>query len=138
MQPVRSKPARIALVAAGVVCVGIGTVGVFVPVLPTTPFLLLAAACFMRSSQRLHTWLIEHPRLGPYVRGFVDGEGVPRRVKKVALLTLWPFVALSIAIVAIGTRSWPSAGVFATLVLTMAALVTRYILKKPTRAEDSA
>lgn len=59
----------------------------FVPILPTTPFLLLSAFCYARSSERLHRWLISHPRFGVYVVGFLYGGGIPRRAKRAALLT---------------------------------------------------
>lgn len=128
----RSAPARAALVAVGVVSVGLGTVGIVVPVLPTTPFLLLAAACFVRASPRMHDWLLTHPRLGPYV-SFVDGGGMPARAKRNALVVLWVAIGGSSAIaVASGAPVGVKGAVVGTL-LVVAVLVTRYVRRLPTR-----
>ena len=71
---VRQPWLRAVLLAAGWLSVALGVIGIFLPVLPTTPFLLLAAACFVRSSQRVYIWLVTHPRLGPWIRDYLDGE----------------------------------------------------------------
>lgn len=83
------------LIASGSISLALGVLGIFVPILPTTPFLLLAAACFVRSSERLHRWLLEHRHLGPYLRDFTRGEGVPVRTKTAAVLTLWASITVS-------------------------------------------
>ncbi|MFO7741562.1 MAG: YbaN family protein [Anaerolineae bacterium] len=80
---------RYFLTAAGVVAVGLGLLGVFVPLLPTTPFLLLAAGCWMRSSQRLHDWLLDHRWFGDYVRNYVEYRAVRPRARLVTLVLLW-------------------------------------------------
>lgn len=64
-------------------------VGIIVPLLPTTPFLLLAAACFIRSSDRLYRWLISHKWLGPYIKNYREYRAVSRRTKIMTLLLLW-------------------------------------------------
>jgi uncharacterized membrane protein YbaN (DUF454 family) len=130
----RSAPARAVLVAVGVVSVGLGTVGIVVPVLPTTPFLLLAAACFVRASPRMHDWLLTHPRLGPYV-SFVDGGGMPARAKRNALVVLWITIGASSSVaLASDAAVQVKAAVVATL-LAVAVLVTRYVRRLPTRRE---
>jgi len=127
--------ARPLLVAGGLVSVAVGVVGIALPVLPTTPFLLLAAWCFARSSERLHRWLVTHRRLGVYVVGFVYGGGIPRRAKITALVVLWVSVSVSGVVVA-----WrldgplPSLALVAFLVV-MAAGVSAYILTRPTGGE---
>ncbi len=88
-EPRATGPLRHILFAAGCVCVGLGVVGIVVPVLPTTPFLLLAAACFLRSSPRLHKWLLNSPLLGGYIRHYRDGTGIPPRSKLTAIGLLW-------------------------------------------------
>ena len=77
----RPRLLRYALFAIGWLSVALGVIGIFLPVLPTTPFLLLAAACFARSSPRFYQWLVEHPRLGPWIRDYLDGNGIPLKIK---------------------------------------------------------
>lgn len=77
------------LVAIGVLAVGLGTVGVFVPLLPTTPFLLLAAACFIRSSNRLYVWLIRHRWFGSYIRNYREHRAITLTTKIAMLTLLW-------------------------------------------------
>lgn len=66
-----------------------GLVGIVVPLLPTTPFLLLAAALFFRSSPRAYHWLLHHRYLGPYIRNFRENRSIPLRAKVIALSLLW-------------------------------------------------
>jgi uncharacterized membrane protein YbaN (DUF454 family) len=77
------------LVTAGSLCVVLAVLGVFLPLLPTTPFLLLASACYVRSSERLHGWLMGNRLLGGYIRNFKERRGVPLRAKVVTVLLLW-------------------------------------------------
>lgn len=119
------------LLLIGTVALGLGVIGMFVPILPTTPFLLLAAYCFARSSERLHRWLVNHPRLGMYIVGLVYGGAIPRRAKRTALLALWPGIAASVALVAWRVDD-PSVRVSASLVIiAVATTVTWYILSRP-------
>jgi uncharacterized membrane protein YbaN (DUF454 family) len=74
---------------AGVLAVALGILGIFLPLLPTTPFLLLASACFARGSTRLHRWLLSHRVFGEYLRNFEEGRGIPRKAKIVATALLW-------------------------------------------------
>jgi len=130
-----SRAARVALTAAGAVCVGLGAVGVFLPVLPTTPFLLLAAACFVRGSPRLHRWLLGHRRLGPYVSGFVEGGSMTMHAKRVSIVGLWLAIGLSAALVLWQAGPTTAALVTVGVLLLVAILVTRYILRRPTTPE---
>lgn len=91
-----SRILRLFLVAAGFVCTALAVVGIFLPLLPTVPFLLLAAACFARSSERFHTWLLNHPQLGPMLRGYLEGRGIPLRAKLVSLALLWFAIPVSV------------------------------------------
>jgi uncharacterized protein len=81
---------RILFAALGCLFVVIGVVGIFVPLLPTTPFLLLASACFARSSKRLHNWLRTHGTFGRLLRDYEDGRGIPLRGKILAMAMMWP------------------------------------------------
>ena len=87
------------LVATGFICVGIGVVGVVVPLLPTTPFLLLAAYCFLRGSPRWHAWLLGNRVFGRYIHDYLMYRAVPRRTKIGALAVLWACLSVSAALV---------------------------------------
>jgi len=91
-----SRAARTLLVVCGTVALALGLVGVFLPLLPTTPFLLLAAACYARSSTRLHDWLLNHRVFGEYIRDYRDRRGMKLRAKIVALGLLWLMIGSSI------------------------------------------
>ena len=125
-QQVRSRTLRYVLFACGCLSVVLGVIGIFLPVLPTTPFLLLAAACFARSSQRFYLWLVLHPKLGPWVRDYLEGEGLPLKGKIWALALMWTSISLSVWIVPL-----PWVRVF---MLVSAISVTIYILKQKTRS----
>jgi uncharacterized membrane protein YbaN (DUF454 family) len=86
-------------VGAGTLSLILGIAGIFLPLLPTTPFLLLASACYVRGSERLHRRLLEHPHLGPYIRNFEEGKGIPRRAKVTVILLMWVTCAFSIYLV---------------------------------------
>jgi integral membrane protein len=79
----------------GWIAVAIGTIGVVVPGLPTTVFFIIAAACFSRSSPRFEQWVLDRPGVGPMVRDYRDGAGMPRRAKLVAALSIGFVVSLS-------------------------------------------
>jgi hypothetical protein len=81
------------LTVAGFVALGVGVIGVFIPLLPTTPFLLLAATCFFRSSDRLYAWLIHHKWFGAYIRHYREHRAITLRAKVVTLLLLWSVIA---------------------------------------------
>lgn len=126
--PTSGRLRRALLVIAGVVSVGLGLVGAFVPVLPTTPFLLLAAACFVRSSHRLHHWLLSNRLFGDYLRRYRDGEGLPLASKLATLALLWATLAVS-AFVAVPTRLWW----VRLLLLAVGTGVTVHVLRIKTR-----
>jgi hypothetical protein len=84
------KPNRLIYNVAGFISVGLGVIGIPVPLLPTTPFLLLAAFCFARGSERWHHWLLTHPTLSPYIIAFRDKRGLTRKqkIRIAALVTI--------------------------------------------------
>jgi uncharacterized membrane protein YbaN (DUF454 family) len=98
---------RAAYLASGFVFLGIGMLGVVVPVLPTTPFILLAAACFARSSRRFHDWLLEHRHFGPLVREWRQYRSIPYRVKLFAIGMMASTLTLSIVFFV--PKGWPQA-----------------------------
>lgn len=77
---------------------GLGLLGVVLPVLPTTPFLLLAAGCFARSSPRLHGWLLAHPVFGPPIRNWEENGAISRRAKRLAVGSMAAVLALSVGL----------------------------------------
>lgn len=77
----RSKFAKGFFLAAGFVCVSLGILGIILPVMPTTPFLLLAAACFARSSERFYVWLLTNRIFGSYIRDWRDNRGISMPMK---------------------------------------------------------
>jgi uncharacterized protein len=87
------------LVTLGIVSVALGLLGVFIPLLPTTPFLLLAAWSFLRSSARLHHWLINHRICGEYIYNYTEYRSVRRSTKWIAIMTLWLSMAVSMYLV---------------------------------------
>jgi uncharacterized membrane protein YbaN (DUF454 family) len=94
------KLKRQLLLAAGTLSLAIGIVGIFVPILPTTPFLLLAAGCYLRSSRRFYTWLMGNRFFGNYIRNYIEGRGIPVKVKLFIIILLWVTIGISIWLVA--------------------------------------
>ncbi|WP_108854047.1 YbaN family protein [Albidovulum aquaemixtae] len=80
----------------GAVSLALGTTGIFLPLLPTVPFLLLAAFCFARSSERLHAWLLSHRVFGPPIENWRDRGAIGRRAKWLASLSILAAFALSV------------------------------------------
>ena len=101
----------------------LGIIGIFLPLLPTTPFLLLTAACYLRSSPRFYHWLISHPVLSKYLLAYLDGKGIPRRVKIYTTLPLWVSLLFSAYLVPL---LWVKAGL-----MLIGAGVTVYIWRLP-------
>lgn len=77
------------LAALGTIALALGIIGIFLPILPTTPFLLLAAALYFRSSQKLYNRLLEHPQLGGYIKNFREHKAIPLRVKIISVSLVW-------------------------------------------------
>lgn len=128
----RSPWVRHLLTAAGVVCVALALIGIVLPLLPTTPFLLLAAACFARSSPRLDDWLHHNRLFGPYLRAYRAGHGIPLPAKVSIIALLWISIAFS-AILAVPDRLWAL-----RLVLVMTGLlVSIHVLRVKTYKQAS-
>ena len=82
-------------IAAGTICLGVGAVGIFVPLLPTTPLLLLSAACYFRGSKRMHNWMLNNKWFGTYIRSYREGKGIPIRTKVSIVALLWIAIGYS-------------------------------------------
>jgi uncharacterized membrane protein YbaN (DUF454 family) len=87
---------RILLTTAGFISLALGVAGIFLPVLPTTPFLLIAAACFVRSSERLYRWLLGHPWFGTYIRVYRQYHAITLSTKITSLTFLWLTIGYSV------------------------------------------
>jgi uncharacterized membrane protein YbaN (DUF454 family) len=87
---------KILLSAVGIAAVVLAILGIFLPLLPTTPFLLLASACFIRGSERLHRWLLNNPLFGEYLRNIEEKKGIPLKSKVITLVLLWASLGFSV------------------------------------------
>src|SRR6056300_1886782 len=121
---------RSVLITIGLVSTGLAVLGIFLPLLPTVPLLLLAAACFARSSERFHSWLLQHPHLGPMIRGYLEGQGIPLRSKIFSISLLW--LTISVSVLLLTTPLW----VKITL-LVIGSAVTIYLLRLPVYSGNS-
>lgn len=83
-----ARSARLLWCLAGLVSLVLGIIGIFLPLLPTTPFVLLSALCFSRSSQKLHDWLLTHPRLGPPILEWQDHGAISKKAKWLAAVAM--------------------------------------------------
>ncbi len=91
---------KVFLIAVGSLSLALGFVGAFLPVLPTTPFLLLSAYCYLRSSKRLYRWLINHPLLGAYIYNYLTYRAITRSTRYGALFFLWVTLIISMLVTA--------------------------------------
>lgn len=96
MGPILFPTMKLLFNIIGMLAVLLGILGLFLPLLPTTPFLLLASACFARGSDRLHGWLLNHRVFGVYLRNFEAGNGIPLRAKIVASVMMWSSLLVAI------------------------------------------
>ncbi|MFJ1251377.1 YbaN family protein [Cupriavidus sp. CuC1] len=122
----RQRALRALWVVLGVLSLGLGTVGIFLPVLPTTPFVLLAAACFARGSERFHARLLAHPRFGPPVRDWQAHRSIPLRAKQLAIGMMW---------LSMGATAWlmRERSLASLTLVAIAAAVSAWLLWLPTR-----
>lgn len=90
-----SKFKRGLFIVAGTIFLGLGGAGIFLPILPTTPFLLLSAACYYKGSERLHQWMLNNKWFGSYIRNYQEGKGIPLKTKLFTLSLLWIVISYS-------------------------------------------
>ena len=92
----KNKLIRLLFVFTGSIFVGLAAIGIFIPGLPTTPFLIVAAYFYIRSSKKLYNWLINNKILGIYIKNYLAGNGMPLRAKIIALLLMWIFGSIAV------------------------------------------
>jgi uncharacterized protein len=121
----RRRITKALLVVAGTICVALAAIGIVLPVLPTTPFLLLAAACYCRSSERLYHWLLSNRFFGEYIKNYREGKGIPLKTKIIAVAVLWMAIVYSAFFVV---------NILAVqlVLLVVAIAVSTHILRMPT------
>ena len=117
---------KICLTILGLASFALAVVGIFLPLLPTTPLLLLAAWCFVHSSPRLYEWLMQHPKFGPYIRNFRENRAIPLHVKVVSVALVWLTILLCVFVV---VEQWWWAQL---LLLALAATISWHILSYKT------
>lgn len=110
----------------GSISIGLAMTGIFLPVLPTTPFVLLAIFLFGKSQPEKVNEIIHHPKLGPFVQDYLDPQGIPLKSKIKALFMLWISILVSVIF-------FIPLLVIKILVISIASMVTLYILTRPTK-----
>lgn len=120
---------RILLMILGISSLGLGMLGIVLPVLPTTPFLLLAAYCFLRSSNTLYTWLTTHKVLGKYIIHYLKYKAIKKEAKIMALIMIWTSIPFCIIFL---IETW----ILKVVLFFIALAVSIYILRLSTYRED--
>lgn len=118
-----AMPVRLLFAALGTLFLLLGVFGAFLPVLPTTPFLLLATACYARASRRVFNWLLNHPRFGPLIREWREYRSIPYRAKRTALVLIVLSFAVSITFFVPGWPAKLAMGVGGLLLMTWIARI---------------
>lgn len=121
---------KYALITLGWISVVLGVIGIFLPIMPTTPFILLGAWCFAQSSPRFHQWLRNHNHLGLIVRSWEDGKGIPLKVRNRIIFLLWFSLCFSTFLIQI----WWVGLIF----FLGGAAVTIYMMRQPILNTDEA
>lgn len=119
------------LIFLGTVCVGLGVLGMFLPLLPTTVFLLMAAYCYSRSSERFHNWLLNNRLFGSYIKNYKSGQGISMRQKVSTITILWASIGFSIWLL------WGSFWVSLLLVAIAVGVTVHLVLLKTHRPETA-
>lgn len=123
-QLVKNPALRVLLICLGFLSVALGFLGIFLPLLPTTPLLLLAAACFTRTSPKFYNWLVAHPRLGKYIVYYLYGQGIPKKAKFYTLLMMWTTMLITAFVVL-------DSPIVRVILPIIGVLVSLYILRQP-------
>jgi uncharacterized membrane protein YbaN (DUF454 family) len=123
------RVSRLLWVTAGTISLAVGIVGIAVPILPTTPFVLIAAACYLRGSKRMYDWMVENRYIGSYLRDYMEGRGISIRAKATSVAVLWALIVLS-AIFATSNSA------IRIVLLVIAVAVTAHLVTLRGKTED--
>ena len=126
----RKKIVKALYFTGGTISLTLGIIGIVLPILPTTPFLLLAAACYARSSEKFYNWLLNNRILGSYIRNYIEGRGMPIKVKIFTISMLWITILIS-AFLFIQTF-W----IRIVLLIIAIAVTIHIILIRPKKSKD--
>jgi hypothetical protein len=121
---------KVLLILIGTISVILGIIGMALPILPTTPFLLLAAACYMNASPKMYRWLVGNKYLGTYIKNYRDGRGMAKRDKIITIASLWIGISLSIYLISL---DWVK-----ILLFFIAFFVSRHILSLRTIISENS
>ncbi|MFZ7138705.1 MAG: YbaN family protein [archaeon] len=124
-QTSNNKLVRSLFFVAGTITLLLGAVGVVLPILPTTPFLLVSLACYLRSSERMTHWMLNNKYFGKYIRNYTEGKGIPMKTKLFAIAVLWITITIS------GVILVPIL-VVQIILLVVATAVTVHLVRLPT------
>jgi uncharacterized membrane protein YbaN (DUF454 family) len=125
VKPKKNTILRALLIVAGTISLIFAAIGVVLPLIPTTPLLLLAVACYCRSSERLYTWLINNRWFGEYIRNYREGKGIPLKTKMLAVTVLCATISVSVVFLV-------PILLVQVLLLAIAIAVSAHILRLPT------
>lgn len=117
------------LIISGFVSLGLGILGIVLPLLPTTPFLLLAAACFLKSSDRLYNWILNHRLFGKYLKNYYQHRAIPLKIKIIAISMIWLSIGNSVIFL---VKFWPAR----IILLLIAILVSWHIARMRTLTKE--
>lgn len=123
---------RYIFITLGTIFVVIGIIGIFVPILPTTPFLLLAAFFYLRGSRKFYDWLLNNKVCGSYIRNYLEGRGMPLRVKIFTITLLWTGIGISIWL------TYPNLIVALILILVAIGVTTHIVLLKGKKGKQKS
>ena len=128
----RDKLIRTLWFIAGTICLALGAIGIILPILPTTPFLLAAAACYCKSSDKMYRWLLNNKWFGEYIRNYKEGRGLPMKTKVIALAILWITIIFSTIFLLHHLLPTQLVLPMQLIMLIVAIAVSMHILKLPT------
>ena len=117
----REQTAKIFFITVGWLSVGLGVIGIVLPLLPTTPFILLAAFCFARSSEKFHNLLLQHKYFGPIIKTWNEGRGIPRKTRNLILGMCWFSLCFSMWIIG----QWWAVMLLASIGIGISICITR-------------